>query len=73
MYNYTDRRIIINSRQPRENEFILHKQVTMSHEWMMDLLNYIESNSNLTIEWIEAEHFVTPDMIGFRLIKRKEE
>ena len=71
--NYDDKRIIINSRQPAENEFVLHEQVTMTHAWIKDLMSYIERNSNLSVEWIDQEHFVERSMSGFRLIKRKEE
>ncbi len=72
MYNYTDRRIIINSRQPAENEFVLHEQVTMSHAWIKDLMSYIERNSNLSVEWIDQEHFVERSMSGFRIVKKDD-
>ena len=33
-------------------------------------MDYIDKNSNLSVEWIDREHFVEPSMCGFRLVKR---
>ena len=33
-------------------------------------MDYIDKNSNLTVEWIDRDHFVEPSMMGFRLVKR---
>ena len=68
--SYNDKRLIINSREPRENEFVLHGQVTISDSWIRELTDYIEKNSNLSVEWIDREHFVEPSMCGFRLVKK---
>ena len=70
--NYDDKRIIINSRQPAENEFVLHEQVTMTHAWVKDLMSYIERNSNLSVEWIDRECFVERSMSGFRIVKKDD-
>ena len=68
--SYNDKRLIINAREPRENEFVLHGQVTISDSWMRELMDYIDKNSNLSVEWIDRDHFVEPSMMGFRLVKR---
>ena len=68
--SYDDKRLIINAREPRENEFVLHGQVTISDSWMRELMDYIDKNSNLSVEWIDREHFVEPSMCGFRLVKK---
>ena len=68
--SYNDKRLIINARETRENEFVLHGQVTISDSWIRELTDYIEKNSNLSVEWIDREHFVEPSMMGFRLVKR---
>ena len=69
---YNDKRLIINAREPRENEFVLHGQVTISDSWIRDLMDYIDKNSNLSVEWIDREHFVERGMMGFRLVKKKD-
>ena len=33
-------------------------------------MDYIDKNSNLSVQWIDREHFVEPSMIGFRLVKK---
>ena len=68
--SYNDKRLIINARGPRENEFVLHGQVTISDSWIRELTDYIEKNSNLSVEWIDRDHFVEPSMCGFRLVKK---
>ena len=68
--SYNDKRLIINSREPRENEFVMADNVTISDSWIRELTDYIEKNSNLSVEWIDREHFVEPSMCGFRLVKR---
>ena len=68
--SYNDKRLIINAREPREHEFVLHGQVTISDSWIRELTDYIEKNSNLSVEWIDRDHFVEPSMMGFRLVKR---
>ena len=47
--SYNDKRLIINAREPRENEFVLHGQVTISDSWIRELTDYIEKNSNLSV------------------------
>jgi len=68
--NYTDKRIIINAREPKENEFVLHEHVVISESWMRELMDYIDKNSNLSVQWIGREHFVESGMMGFRLVKK---
>ena len=70
--SYNDKRLIINAREPQENEFVLHGQVTISDDWIRELMDYIDKNSNLSVEWIDREHFVEPSMCGFRLVKKKD-
>ena len=68
--SYNDKRLIINAREPRENEFVMADNVTISDSRMRELMDYIDKNSNLSVEWIDREHFVEPSMCGFRLVKR---
>ncbi len=68
--SYNDKRLIITSREPRENEFVMHENLVINKSWMRDLMDYIDKNSNLTVEWIDRDHFVEPSMMGFRLVKR---
>ena len=68
--SYNDKRLIINAREPKENEFVMADNVTISDSRMRELMDYIDKNSNLSVEWIDREHFVEPSMIGFRLVKK---
>jgi hypothetical protein len=68
--SYNDKRIIINSRQPKENEFVMVENVQMNDSWLKELMDYIDKTSNLSVEWIDREHFVEPTMCGFRLVKK---
>ena len=70
--SYNDKRLIINSREPRENEFVMADNVVMDSSWIRELMDYIDKNSNLSVEWIDREHFVEPSMCGFRLVKKKD-
>ena len=67
---YNDKRLIINAREPRENEFVMVENVVISDSWMRELMDYIDKNSNLSVEWIDRGHFVEPSMMGFRLVKK---
>ena len=71
--SYNDKRIIINSRQPKENEFVMTDNVILNSDWMRELMDYIDKNSNLSVEWIDREHFVEPGMMGFRLVKKTKD
>ena len=68
--SYNDKRLIINARDPRENEFVMADNVTISDSWIRELMDYIDKNSNLSVEWIDRGHFVEPSMMGFRLVKK---
>ena len=68
--SYNDKRLIINSREPRENEFVMADNVQINDRWVRMLMDYIDKNSNLSVEWIDREHFVEPSMMGFRLVKK---
>ena len=68
--NYNDKRLIINARGPRENEFVMVENEVISDSWMRELMDYIDMNSNLSVQWIDREHFVEPSMCGFRLVKK---
>ena len=68
--SYNDKRLIINSREPRENEFVMAENIQMNDSWLKELMDYIEKHSNLSVEWIDREHFVEPSMMGFRLVKK---
>jgi len=68
--SYNDKRLIINSREPRENEFVMADNVQINDRWVRMLMDYIDKNSNLSVEWIDREHFVEPTMCGFRLVKK---
>jgi len=68
--SYNDKRLIINSREPRENEFVMADNVQINDRWVRMLMDYIDKNSNLSVECIDREHFVEPSMCGFRLVKK---
>jgi hypothetical protein len=68
--SYNDKRLIINSREPRENEFVMGDNVQINDRWVRMLMDYIDKNSNLSVEWIDREHFVERSMCGFRLVKK---
>ena len=68
--SYNDKRLIINSREPRENEFVMADNVQINSSWIRELMDYIDKNSNLSVEWIDREHFVERSMCGFRLVKK---
>ena len=68
--NYNDKRLIINAREPRENEFVMHTSVQINDEWLRELMDYIDKDSNLSVEWIDRGRFVEPSMMGFRLVKK---
>ena len=68
--SYNDKRLIINAREPRENEFVMVENVQMNDSWLKELMDYIDKNSNLSVEWIDREPFVEPSMMGFRLVKK---
>ena len=68
--SYNDKRLIINAREPLENEFVMADNVQINDRWVRMLMDYIDKNSNLSVEWIDREHFVEPSMMGFRLVKR---
>jgi hypothetical protein len=68
--SYNDKRLIINAREPLENEFVMADNVQINDRWVRMLMDYIDKNSNLSVEWIDREHFVEPTMCGFRLVKK---
>jgi len=68
--SYNDKRLIINAREPLENEFVMADNVQINDRWVRMLMDYIEKHSNLSVEWIDREHFVEPSMCGFRLVKK---
>ena len=68
--SYNDKRLIINAREPQENEFVLADNVILNSSWISELMDYIDKNSNLSVQWIDREHFVEPSMMGFRLVKK---
>ena len=68
--SYNDKRLIINAREPLENEFVMAENIQMNDRWVRQLMDYIDKNSNLHVEWIDREHFVEPSMCGFRLVKK---
>ncbi len=70
--SYNDKRLIINSREPRENEFVMADNVQINDRWVRMLMDYIDKNSNLSVEWIDREHFVERSMMGFKLVKKDE-
>jgi hypothetical protein len=68
--SYNDKRLIINAREPLENEFVMAENIQMNDSWIRELMDYIDKNSNLSVEWIDREHFVEPSMCGLRLVKK---
>ena len=70
--SYNDKRLIINAREPQENEFVMADNVILNSSWIRELMDYIDKNSNLSVEWISSERFVERSMCGFRLVKKKD-
>ena len=68
--SYNDKRLIINAREPLENEFVMADNVILNSSWIRELMDYIDKNSNLSVEWINRDHFVERSMCGFRLVKK---
>ena len=68
--SYNDKRLIVNAREPLENEFVMAENIQMNDRWVRMLMDYIDKNSNLSVERIDRDHFVEPSMMGFRLVKR---
>ena len=68
--SYNDKRLIINAREPRENEFVMADNVQINDRWVRMLMDYIDKNSNLHVERIDRDHFVERSMCGFRLVKK---
>ena len=68
--SYNDKRLIINAREPKENEFVMADNVILNSSWIRELMDYIDKNSNLSVEWINRDYFVERSMCGFRLVKK---
>ena len=68
--SYNDKRLIINAREPQENEFVMADNVILNSSWIRELMDYIDKNSNLSVEWINRDYFVERSMCGFRLVKK---
>ena len=68
--SYSDKRLIINAREPAANEFVMHTSVQINDQFIHGLMEYIDKHSNLSVQWIDREHFVEPGMMGFRLVKK---
>ena len=68
--SYNDKRLIINAREPLENEFVMADNVQINSSWIRELMDYIDKNSNLSVEWINRDYFVERSMCGFRLVKK---
>ena len=52
-HNYSDKRVILSTREPAENEFIFDDRVVFQGENLRDIFKYIESISNVRIKWID--------------------
>ena len=59
-----------NKNDQKENEFVMADNVIINSSWVRELMDYIDKNSNLSVQWIDREHFVEPSMMGFRLVKK---
>ncbi len=44
-HNYTDKRVILSTREPAENEFIFDDRVVFQSEHLKGIFRYIESIS----------------------------
>ena len=51
-------------------KFIKHILDKLQWTGKRELMDYIDRNSNLSVEWIDRKHFVEPSMMGFRLVKK---
>ena len=64
------KRIIINTREPKENEFVIHGQQTIDGGFIEEILNYVRDNSDLDYEWMRDVKFIESYMSGIRIIKK---
>tara|TARA_R110000782_G_scaffold95374_1_gene179382 strand:- start:3846 stop:4061 length:216 start_codon:yes stop_codon:yes gene_type:complete len=66
--------IILDKRQSTKNEFFYGALSTISKESLSELINYLNDNSNIKIEWIKGSdiadnsHFVK----GIRILKKAD-
>ena len=67
---YGDKRIIINSREPRQNEFVMSEATLVNGVFMKKVLDYVAANSNLDYEIMDRNNFVNRNMFGWRFIKK---
>lgn len=65
-----DKRIIINTREPKENEFVILRSQTINGEFITSILDYIRNNTHLDYEWMRDVTFVEKGMTGIRFFKK---
>jgi len=71
-HNYTDKRVILSTREPAENEFIFDDRVVFQSEHLRGIFRYIESISNVRIRWMDKKQFTNQDNSGIKIILADE-
>ena len=71
-HNYTDKRVILSTREPAENEFIFDDRVVFQGQHLKDIFRYIESISNVRIKWMRREQSTNQDNSGIKIILADE-
>jgi len=65
---YNDKRILVGeTRKPKENEFVYDQRITFQPDCLDSIFEYIESISNVRIEWMDKDEFVDKNMTGIRI------
>ena len=68
--NPHNKQIIINTREPKENEFVILRSQTINGEFITSILDYIRNNTELDYEWMRDVTFLEKGMTGVRLFRK---
>ena len=71
-HNYTDKRVILSTREPAENEFIFDDRVVFQSEHLRGIFRYIVSISNVRIRWMDKKQFTNQDNSGIKIFSADE-
>ena len=53
--------------KPKDNEFVYDQRITFQPDCLDSIFEYIESISNVRIEWMDKDEFVDKNMTGIRI------
>jgi len=71
-HNYTDKRVILSTREPAENEFIFDDRVVFQSEHLKGIFRYIESISKGRIKWMRKVLFTKKNNSGIKIMLADE-